>query len=177
MPESQPVEGLFDNIKMLPKLAQYWPLLKHLSAVPEFWQLLKTGQFDKAGDLVEQVAKALGYSEIGVSIDDLFDAIGTKSLPDILKSTGEILITVSKLLSGSVTADVIRLPTFSGILPNNEMTHQQLCAAIDTLDLETAPMVSSSTPQPTENPMLIIGIAGLVIQGLKFIWEWKKSQK
>jgi hypothetical protein len=176
MSESLPVEGLFDNIKLLPKLAKWLPVIKHLSKLPEFWGHLKKLEFDKAGDLFEASAKELGYESAGKAFDDFMDALEGKNIAAILRSAGAGLMTIADMLEGKAGAETIRFPTF-GSATGIEMTVNDFTEVIDTLGLDQPATVSASDAPPVENPMLIIGIAGLVIQGLKFIWEWKKSKK
>jgi hypothetical protein len=176
MAESFPVEGLFDNIKLLPKLAKWLPVIRHLSKLPEFWGHLKKLEFDKAGDLFEASAKELGYEAGGKAFDDFMDALEGKNVVAMLRSVSAGLMAIADLLEGKAGAETIRFPAF-GSSPGGEMSVEALAVAIDQLDLDQPATVSASDAEPVENPMLIIGIAGLVIQGLKFIWEWKKSQK
>ncbi len=166
MSNPMPVEGLFDNFKLLTK---YGPLLLKLKQLPEFWGLIKSGKLDKAGDLIEDVLKELGYADIGNVIDEILGAVESKSLPKILREVGEGLVLVADLLEGKTQEEAIRFPTVgSG-------SEGGVVAIIDQFKLDQPTTVASGPDPVGMDPMTIIAIISAGIQALRLIREWRKK--
>ncbi len=166
MSNPMPVEGLFDNFKLLTK---YGPLLAELRKLPEFWGFIKSGQLGKAGDEIERVLTNLGYPEPSKAIDEILDAIESKSLPKILREFGEGMVLVADLLEGKTQEEAIRFPTVGSGSDGG------VVAIIDKFGLDQPPTVASS-PEPVEmDPMTIIAIISAGIQALRLIREWRKK--
>jgi hypothetical protein len=166
MSQPQTVEGLFDNLRLLSK---YAPLLAELRKLPEFWGFIKSGQLDKAGDLIEAVLTKLGYGAIGDVIDEILGAVESKSLPNILRRVGEAFVLVADLLEGKTQEEAIRFPTVgSG-------SEGGVVAIIDKFGLDQPPTVASGPEPVGMDPMTIIAIISAGIQALRLIREWRKK--
>lgn len=172
----QSVEGIFDNLKSLYSLQKYLPLLAHLRKLPEFWAHIKAFELDKAGDLFEAACIAAGFADAGRVIDDIMDAIESKDASKILDELGDALKFVAAMLKGKVTEETIRLPAVGNSMMVHANTKHFIVDLIDEYGLDKPQAVSAGEEQPVENPMLIIGIAGLVLQAIRLIRDWKKSK-
>lgn len=78
---------MFQNIK---------DLLAKLKLVQE---AIKTKNLDKIGDVIEEVAKLLGYGAYGVLTDDILDAINAKDWPKLGNAVGDMI----KLVANNIT--------------------------------------------------------------------------
>ena len=171
----QSVEGIFDNLKSLYSLQKYLPLLAHLRKLPEFWAHIKAFELDKAGDLFEAACIAAGFADVGKVIDDIMDAIESKDASKILDELGDALKFVAAMLGGKFT-EHIRLPAVGQSMMVHANTKHFIVDLIDEYGLDKPQAVSAGEDRPVENPMWFIGIAGLVLQAIRLIRDWKKGK-
>lgn len=150
------------------KFSQGSNLLALISLGREFADLVKTNidaAEDKAMEMLKLFLPAIMVASIDKLIDAIIDAVeaGIELFPMIrLYFTKE----VQQQTDPSVLAPVM-LATLG--------SDAETCLSV--LEMETSKVRGEGDPQPVENPLVIIAIAGLMIQAIDFIIKRRRERR
>lgn len=145
---------------------------------------LLAGDFDKLGDVLADALGLIGFSAEGKQLDELFDAIASKSPAKILREIGDTFYFAAAKIDGVPFVPPVSITVGSAAEVWTAPTSDQLVSEIDAVLAGRAAVVGTTGShlapdgQPTEFGIIeIAAIASLVWTAIQFIQSRRKKKE